>query len=206
MLNYDDPNLIEVGIDEAGRGCLAGPIFAAAVILPKDVKIDGLRDSKKLSREKRKKLRDEIELKAIDFCVAYQGDDEIDKINITGANIKAMHEAINGLTTNFDMLLVDGSFFRTTNALAFKCFVGGDNRYNSIAAASILAKTYHDDYIEDLCKKYPKLNDYGWMNNQSYGSAQHIDAINKYGITKFHRKTFGICKTAKVRNEDEYLT
>ena len=205
MLNYDDPNLIEVGIDEAGRGCLAGPIFAAAVILPKDVKIDGLRDSKKLSREKRKKLRDEIELKAVDFCVAYQDVAEIDKINITGANIKAMHEAINGLTTNFDMLLVDGTYFRTTGAAAYKCFVGGDNRYLAIAAASVLAKTYHDDYIEDLCKKYPKLNDYGWMSNQSYGAAQHIDAINKLGITKFHRKTFGLCKTAKVRDEDEYL-
>lgn len=206
MLNYDDPDLVEVGIDEAGRGCLAGPIFAAAVILPKDNNIVGLRDSKKLTKEKRNKLRDEIESKAIDYCVAFVNVDEIDKINITGANMNAMYAAINGLTTKYDKLLVDGKYFKSpSEKTSYKCIVGGDDKYAAIASASILAKTYHDDYIEELCKKNPKLNDYDWLNNQSYGTKSHIDAINKFGITKYHRKTFKICKTAKIRDVHDYI-
>lgn len=204
LLNYYNKDEIEVGIDEAGRGCLAGPIFAAAVIWPKDKNIPEIKDSKKLTPEKRRYLRELIQKYAIDYCVAYIDNNEIDKINILAANMKAMHEAISGLRTDFDTLLVDGNYFKPYQFKSHRCIIKGDDKYISIACASILAKTYHDDYIEDLCYKYPLLNDYDWLKNQCYGSEKHINVIKEKGITKFHRRSFGLCQTASYRTDINY--
>jgi ribonuclease HII len=201
MQNYYNKTEIEVGIDEAGRGCLAGPIFAAAVIWPKDKIIVGVKDSKKLSSEQRKTLREEIEHNAIDYCVAYIDNDEIDKTHIGHANMKAMHEAITGITTDFDTLLVDGKYFKPFGSKSHKCIIKGDDKYTSIACASILAKTYHDDYIEMLCRKHIQLKDYDWLNNMCYGTENHINSIKKYGITKYHRRSFGLCQSASIRTD-----
>ncbi|NDB85286.1 MAG: ribonuclease HII, partial [Alphaproteobacteria bacterium] len=167
--NQDD---IEAGIDEAGRGCLAGPIFAAAVIWPKDKELKGVKDSKKLTAKQRKDLRNEIEANCIDFCVAYIDNDEIDNTHIGHANMKAFHEALKGLSVEFDTILVDGKYFKPFCITPHKCIIGGDNKYMSIACASILAKTYHDDYIENLCKTHPLLEVYDWRNNMTYGTAK----------------------------------
>ena len=201
MQNYYNKSDIEVGVDEAGRGCLAGPIFAAAVIWPKDKDLPGVKDSKKISPHKRKQLRNEIEKYAIDYCVAYIDNDEIDIINIGKANMKVMHEAISGLQTEFDTILVDGNHFKSYQFKSHRCIVGGDDKYMSIACASILAKTYHDDYIENLCTLYPKLNEYDWLNNMSYGTEKHLNSIKKLGISKYHRRSYGGCKTSKVRTD-----
>lgn len=204
MKNYYHSTEIEVGTDEAGRGCMAGPIFAAAVIWPKDRPLIGIKDSKKLKPEKRKQLRLEIEKYAIDYCVAYIDNDEIDRTHIGKANMKAMHEAIDGIMTPFDTILVDGTYFKPYFMKSHRCFKGGDNLYTSIACASILAKTYHDDYIENLCKTYPQLNDYEWTKNMCYGTEPHMDAIKKYGISKYHRKSFGICGQVPLRKDIKY--
>lgn len=202
MKNYYHKTEIEVGTDEAGRGCLAGPIFAAAVIWPKDKDLPGVKDSKKLKASERKELRELIEEHAIDYAVAYIDNEEIDKINIGKANMKVMHEAIDGLFTPFDTILVDGNHFKSYPSKSHQCIVKGDNKYMSIACASILAKTYHDDYIENLCIKHPELNDYNWLNNMTYGSKAHLDAIKKYGITKYHRQSYSCCANVKLRNLD----
>jgi ribonuclease HII len=204
MKNYFNKTEIEVGTDEAGRGCLAGPIFAAAVIWPKDKELPGVKDSKKITPQKRKQLRSEIEKHAIDYCVAYIDNDEIDVINIGKANMKVMHEAIAGLQTEFDTILVDGNHFKSYHFKSHRCIVGGDNKYMSIACASILAKTYHDDYIQHLCSKYPKLNDYDWLSNMCYGAPKHLDAIKKYGVSKYHRKTYAGCTGVFERDDIEY--
>lgn len=204
MKNYFNKTEIEAGTDEAGRGCLAGPIFAAAVIWPKDKELPGVKDSKKLTPQKRKQLRTEIEKHAIDYCVAYIDNDEIDVINIGKANMKVMHEALGGLQTEFDTILVDGNHFKSYQFKSHRCFIGGDNKYMSIACASILAKTYHDDYIQHLCSKYPKLNDYDWLSNMSYGAPKHLDAIKKYGVSKYHRKTYAGCAGVFEREDIEY--
>lgn len=199
MNNYYHKTEVEVGVDEAGRGCLAGPIFAAAVIWPKDKELPGVKDSKKLTATKRQELREFIEKYAIDYAVAYIDNQEIDKINIGKANMKVMHEAIAELYTPFDTILVDGNHFKAYPFKSHRCFVGGDNKYMSIACASILAKTYHDDYIENLCIKHPELNDYDWMSNMTYGTETHLNAIKKYGISKYHRRSYACCMNVKLR-------
>jgi ribonuclease HII len=204
MKNYYHKTEIEVGIDEAGRGSLAGPIFAAAVIWPKNKDLPGIMDSKKLTSQKRKELRELIEKYAIDYCVAYIDNNEIDKINIGVANMKVMHQAISGINTKFETILVDGNHFKPYPNQLHRCFVGGDNKFTSIACASILAKTYHDDYVEKICTLYPKLNDYDWLNNMCYGTEKHLNAIKKYGITKYHRRSYGNCKTAPLRSDINY--
>jgi ribonuclease HII len=198
---FYDKNEIEAGVDEAGRGCLAGPIFAAAVIWPKDKDLVGVKDSKKLTAKQRKQLRQQIEENCIDFCVAYIDNNEIDNTHIGHANMKAIHEALDGLNTEFETILVDGKYFKSYGSTPHKCIIGGDNKYMSIACASILAKTYHDDYIESLCDKFPLLDVYDWRNNMTYGTSKHIDAIQTYGITKYHRKNYNICKGMTVRDD-----
>ena len=202
MALYNNKNLLEAGVDEVARGCLAGPVYAAAVIWPNDEEMLDptikLKDSKKLSRKKRDELRDYIEEYAIDFNVAFCDNNEIDKINILQASQLAMKRAIDGLNVTPEYLLIDGNYFKTyTNNdryIPHKCFVKGDDKFQSISAASILAKVYHDDYIDKIVEEDPDLEIYDWKNNMCYGTKTHLDAIQEYGISKYHRKTFGICK------------
>ena len=192
---------LEVGIDEVARGCLAGPVFTAAVIWPKDLNCDiqnQIKDSKKLSRKKRKLLREYIEANAIDFSVSFKDNTIIDDYNILNATHMAMHSALDNLNVVPEFILVDGNSFKPyyyeNDLIEHVCIIEGDNRYLSIACASILAKEYHDEYIENLLENDSDLKKYDWENNMCYGTKKHMDAINKYGITKYHRKTFGICK------------
>jgi len=178
---------VEAGIDEAGRGPLAGPVYAAAVILPHDFDLPELNDSKKLTEKKRYELRKKIEDTATDFAIASVSNEEIDKINILNATFKAMHMAIEKLKITPEHLLIDGNRFKPYKNIPFTCIVKGDGKYANIAAASILAKTYRDDYMVDLAKKYPE---YGWDTNKGYGTKKHLEAIEKYGITPHHRKSF----------------
>lgn len=182
-------NQWEAGCDEAGRGCLAGAVFAAAVILPLDYKHDLIQDSKKLSKKQRFELRTVIENDAIAFAVAKIDAPEIDHINILQASIKAMNLAVENLSVKPDFLLIDGNRFHTQNNIPFACIIKGDATYLSIAAASILAKTYRDEYMLALHEKYPN---YCWNKNKGYPSKQHRQAIVNYGITEFHRKSFSL--------------
>lgn len=198
---YCDAEDIEAGVDEVARGCLAGPVFAAAVIWPKELEPEDcikLRDSKKLSKKKREEMRDYIEATALDYSVAYINAEEIDKINILNASIKAMHEALDGLNIKPEALLIDGNKFKPYQIdgeiIPFQCFVKGDDLYQSISAASILAKVYHDDYITNLVDTDSKLEVYDWKSNMCYGTKKHLDAISQHGISPHHRKSFGICK------------
>lgn len=189
---YYNKKLLEAGCDEAGRGCLAGPVFAAAVILPvRNGRLPkallNLNDSKKLNELQRNKLRLEIEKYALHFSVAKIDNKEIDKINILNASIKAMHSAISKLKIKPEFLLIDGNRFKPYDDVPFKCIVKGDSKYASIAAASILAKTYRDEYMKNLHKKYPY---YLWHKNKGYPSKEHKKAILKYGISPFHRLSF----------------
>jgi ribonuclease HII len=179
--------VLEAGVDEAGRGPIAGPVFAAAVILPDDLIIEGLDDSKKLSEKKRYELRKIIEKKAMDYAVASVSNTEIDKINILNATFKAMHLAISKLKIKPEYLIIDGNRFKQFSGIPFSCIVKGDGKYASIAAASILAKTYRDDFMLELSKQYPQ---YGWDSNKGYGTKKHFEAIEKYGLTPYHRKSF----------------
>ena len=201
MKNYfSNQEIIEVGLDEAGRGCLSGPVFAAAVIWPRELEINcnkfQLNDSKKLSKKKRNLLRKFIEENAIDFSVSYCDNIEIDKINILKATHKTMHKCIDKLNITPDLLLVDGNLFTPYKIngenIDHICIIKGDGKYSSISAASILAKTYHDDYIEDLLQKNPELEKYGWETNMCYGTKKHFDAIKNFGITNYHRKSFNL--------------
>ena len=201
MAMFKDPELLEAGVDEVARGCLAGPVYAAAVIWPKELELEDsltLRDSKKLSKKKREEMKDYIEATALDFSVAFETPDTIDKINILNASISAMHKAIDGLNIVPDSLLIDGNKFKPYlkdgDLIPHECFVKGDDLYQSISAASILAKVYHDNYITELCEKEPELDIYDWKKNMCYGTKIHLDAIKNNGISKYHRKTFGICK------------
>lgn len=198
---YCDAEDIEAGVDEVARGCLAGPVFAAAVIWPKELEPEDcikLRDSKKLSKKKREEMRDYIEATALDYSVAYISAEEIDKINILNASIKAMHEALDGLNIKPEALLIDGNKFKPYQIdgeiIPFQCFVKGDDLYQSISAASILAKVYHDEYITNLVDTDSKLEVYDWKSNMCYGTKKHLDAISQHGISPHHRKSFGICK------------
>lgn len=178
---------LEAGTDEAGRGCLAGPVTAAAVILPKDFSNDSLNDSKILSATKRDLLRPIIETNATSFGIAHIFPDEIDKINILNASFLAMHKALDQLDTKPEFIIVDGNRFTPYHNIPHACIVKGDGKYLSIAAASILAKTFRDAYMEKIHLEYPMYN---WLKNKGYPTKEHREAIRKYGITKYHRKTF----------------
>lgn len=185
-------NLIEAGCDEAGRGCLAGPVVAAAVILPKNFKHPVLNDSKKLSAKQRLGLKDEIILSAIAWKVAFVDNHEIDKLNILRASIKAMHLAIEELKTEPQFLLIDGNCFYPFKNIKHETIIRGDGLYFSIAAASILAKTYRDEYMEKIHDEFPVYN---WAKNKGYSTPDHREAILKYGVTHYHRISFNLCDT-----------
>lgn len=177
----------ECGTDEAGRGCLAGPVTAAAVILPANFKNNILTDSKQLSEKKRCLLRPIIENESICVAVQHIFEEEIDAINILNASIKAMHGSISQLKTTPEFIIVDGNRFKPYKEIPCKTIIKGDSKYLSIAAASVLAKTYRDDYMEKIHEEYPMYN---WKQNKGYPTKEHRAAIKKYGITKYHRKTF----------------
>lgn len=191
LKKYFKKGLIEAGCDEAGRGCLAGPVFAAAVILPPKFSHPLLNDSKQMTEEAREKLRPIIEKKAIAWAVAMIDHEEIDRINILKASFKAMHAAVDQLQTRPDLLLIDGHIFSPYFGIVHQCVVQGDAIYASIAAASVLAKTYRDDYMKQLHEQYPQ---YGWNENKAYATKHHREKIREYGLSPYHRKTFGICK------------
>jgi ribonuclease HII len=180
-------NLTEAGVDEAGRGCLAGPVVAAAVILPKRFSHPVLNDSKKLSARQRLSVRENILKSAIAWKVAFITAKEIDDMNILRATWKAMHNALSGLEKQPGFIIVDGNRFIPYNNIPFKTIVKGDGLYYSIAAASVLAKTARDEYMEKLHEEFPE---YGWNRNKGYGTEFHRKAIVKYGITPYHRKSF----------------
>ena len=184
--NYSGLTL-ECGTDEAGRGCLAGPVTAAAIILPKTFKNSVLNDSKQLSEKKRMLLKPIIETEALTFGVAHVFQEDIDKINILNASILVMHKSIEKLKPQPDFIIVDGNKFKPYSTIEFKTIIKGDSKYLSIAAASVLAKTYRDIYMETIHEEYPMYN---WKQNKGYPTAAHREAIKKYGITKYHRKSF----------------
>ena len=185
-------NLTEAGCDEAGRGCLAGPVVAAAVILPRNFRHPVLNDSKKLTQKQRSELRDEIISSAIAWNVAFVDNAEIDEMNILRASVKAMHIAIEGLQREPQFLLIDGNRFYPYKSVRHQTIVKGDSIYFSIAAASVLAKTHRDDYMEKIHHEYPQ---YGWDKNKGYPTSFHRAAILKYGITPYHRRTFNLFDT-----------
>jgi ribonuclease HII len=187
LKRYFQKGIIEAGCDEAGRGCLAGPVFAAAVILDEQNPIIGLNDSKKLSDKKRELLRVEIEEKALSFGVAMLTNSEIDKHNILRASFIAMHRAIEKLKGEPELLLIDGNRFIPYKKVQHECIVKGDGKYQSIAAASILAKTYRDAFMREQHTLYPQ---YGWDHNMGYPTVTHREAIKQFGITPLHRLSF----------------
>jgi ribonuclease HII len=184
---FYDEKFVEAGCDEAGRGCLAGPVYAAAVILPKDFYHPLLNDSKQLTEEQRYELRPIIEKNAISYAVASLDNKQIDKYNILRASFKSMHLAIKQLSVQPELLLIDGNRFARYKRIPHKCIIQGDGIYASIAAASILAKTYRDDFMKALHKKFPKYN---WAQNKGYATKEHQEALDQFGSCKFHRKTF----------------
>lgn len=179
--------LLEAGCDEAGRGCLAGPVFAAAVILPKRFSNALLNDSKQLSKDQRNELRPIIEKKALAWAVAMVDHEEIDRINILQASFKAMHLAIDQLNTRPELLLIDGNRFAPYFGMLHQCVIEGDAIYASIAAASVLAKTHRDEYMQKLHEAHPQ---YGWNDNKGYGTAFHRAQLKIHGMSPYHRKTF----------------
>ena len=184
--NYSGCQL-EVGTDEAGRGCLSGPVVAAAVILPFNYHNELLNDSKQLSEAKRKKLRPIIEKDALAFGVSFIGEKEVDQLNVLQASITGMQRAISMMSITPEYIIVDGNKFNPYKDIPFKTIVKGDAKFLSIAAASVLAKTYRDDFMEKIHKEFPIYN---WKNNKGYPTKEHRTAIQEYGITKYHRKTF----------------
>ena len=188
-------NLIEAGCDEAGRGCLAGPVFAAAVILPKNFHNDILNDSKKLNEKQRNELRIIIEEQAVSWAVASVSHDKIDEINILNASLLAMHKAIKKLTIQPEFLLIDGNRFKPYKKIPHQCIIKGDGKYAPIAAASVLAKTHRDEYMIKIHRKFP---DYFWEKNKGYPTKQHIRAITLNGISPLHRKSFNLNEQLKI--------
>jgi ribonuclease HII len=188
LAGYYQLNQLEAGCDEAGRGCLAGPVVASAVILPPDFNHPWLNDSKQLTEKKRQILRPIIEQEAISWAVAYIDHEKIDQINILNASILAMHEAVNQLKVKPDFLLIDGNRFKN-HEIPHQCFIKGDGRFKCIAAASILAKTHRDEFMEILDKDYPE---YLWSKNKGYPTADHRNAIKLHGFSPFHRLTFAV--------------
>ncbi len=187
LLPYLNKELIEAGCDEAGRGCLAGPVVAAAVILPKDFKHELLNDSKKLTEKQRQKLRPIIEQEAIAWAVSFVDHQEIDEINILKASYLAMHRSVDQLKTKPQHLLIDGNRFIPYEGIEHTCIVKGDGKYLSIAAASVLAKTHRDEYMETMHEKFPH---YCWGKNKGYPTIAHRAAIKEHGISPIHRRTF----------------
>ena len=197
MLKHYKSKLIIAGCDEAGRGCLAGPVVAAAVILPKGFKNKILNDSKVLSEKKRDFLRPIIEKKAIAWAVGIVSPAEIDKINILNASFLAMHRAIESLNTKAELLLIDGNRFNPYPKIPHECIIKGDGKFLSIAAASVLAKTYRDDIMKELDVKFSAYN---WKQNKGYPTKQHRKAIAEFGANQHHRKTFQLLPTQLVLN------
>ncbi len=195
LLTYFQNTFVEAGLDEAGRGCYAGPVFAAAVILPVHFNHPLLNDSKQLSEKERDLLRPVIEKESIAFSVAAVNNEEIDVINILQASFKAMHLCLDKLAHMPGLLLIDGNRFKAYKTLPHQCIIKGDGKYTSIAAASILAKTYRDEYMQQLHQQYPH---YGWNTNKGYGTAVHRRAIEVHGLCPYHRKSFNIFSTEVV--------
>jgi ribonuclease HII len=191
LQNRFTTDLMEAGCDEAGRGCLAGPVFAAAVILPEGFYHPLLNDSKQVTEENREKLRPIIESEALAWHVAMVDQEEIDRINILKASFKAMHLAVDELKIRPQLLLIDGNRFTPYFGLSHQCIIKGDEKFTSIAAASILAKTHRDEYMMQIHDDFPQ---YGWNVNKGYGTVKHRNCIKEYGLTEHHRKTFGICR------------
>lgn len=187
LRQYFNADLIEAGCDEAGRGPLAGPVYAAAVILPKDFYHKLLNDSKKMTEKARETLRPIIEKEAIDWAVEEVSVEEIDEINILNASIAGMQRAVRNLKTRPDFLLIDGNKFKPFDNYSYKTIIHGDAEFASIAAASVLAKTYRDDFMKKLASEFPE---YGWERNMGYPTKEHIEAIRKYGYTTWHRMSF----------------
>lgn len=197
LKNFKYKNKIEAGTDEAGRGCLAGPVFAAAVILPKNFKCPLLDDSKKISEKMREQLRPIIEKKALAWAVGIVTHTEIDEINILNASFLAMHRSIKKLKLQPELILVDGNRFKPMNDINHECIIKGDGIYKSIAAASVLAKTYRDDYMKKIHEEYPV---YDWNKNNGYPTKKHRDCIRKHGVSPHHRTSF------RLLPEGEQLT
>jgi len=191
---------IEAGCDEAGRGCYAGPVFAAAVVLPRDFYHPLLNDSKQVTEETRYELRSFIQQQAVSYSVAMVSNEEIDTINILQASFKAMHLALDNLKTRPSLLLIDGNRFVKYKDVLHHCIIKGDGEYASIAAASILAKTYRDDYMQQLHLEFPHYN---WKQNKGYGTLEHRRAIEMHGICSYHRKSFNIMSSQITLFEEE---
>jgi len=189
LLNCYQEEFLEAGCDEAGRGCLAGPVFAAAVILPKGYVLEGLNDSKQLSHEQRDLLRPIIEKEALAWAVAAVDHEEIDRINILNASFLAMHRAIEQLHTKPEYLVIDGNRFKAYPQIPHSCIIKGDGKYLNIAAASILAKTHRDEYMTNLHRDFPHYN---WISNKGYPTIAHRKAVLEIGLSPFHRKTFNV--------------
>jgi len=185
--SYFSEDKVEAGCDEAGRGCLAGPVVAAAVILPKDFKHKELNDSKQLSKKKRDEIRLEIESGAIAWAVAFVDNNEIDELNILNASYRAMNLAVDQLKQQPELLLIDGNRYKPHNDIPFECIIKGDGKYYSIAAASILAKTYRDEFMEKIALEHPE---YDWQKNKGYPTIAHRQGIKAHGVTSYHRKSF----------------
>lgn len=181
--------LTEAGCDEAGRGCLAGSVYAGAVIFPPDYRNEELNDSKQLSERRRDELREIIKRDAVAWAVGIVEPDEIDRINILNASILAMHRALDALSVRPEAVIVDGNRFKPYRDLPYTTIVKGDGKYLSIAAASILAKTYRDDYMAELARQYPQ---YDWQSNKGYPTKKHREAIREFGITPFHRRSYNL--------------
>lgn len=186
---------VEAGCDEAGRGCLAGSVYAAAVILPPGYQNPDLNDSKKLTDKKRKALREQIERDAVAWAVGVVTPDEIDKINILNASFLAMHRALDQLKVRPEAIIVDGNRFKPYQDLPYTTIVKGDGKYMSIAAASILAKTYRDDYMDALAEEYPQ---YDWKDNKGYPTKKHRAAIKEYGVTPYHRMSYNLLGSGEL--------
>lgn len=189
MIKRYNSKILVCGIDEAGRGALSGPVTISSVILPKNYYNPEIKDSKKLSYLKRKKLFDEIKNVALDYAIVDVDNNKIDNVNILNATFFGMNKSIKKLNLSADIYLIDGNKFQTKMKLNYKCIIGGDNLYQSIAAASILSKVHRDKYMAKIGKIYPQFD---WVNNKGYGTKKHIDSIKKYGYTKYHRNTFKI--------------
>jgi len=187
LKSYFKEMVVEAGCDEAGRGCLAGPVYAAAVILPPDFNNSLLNDSKQLTEKQRYQLRPVIEEQALAWAVGVVTNEEVDKINVLNSSYLAMHRAIEQLKIKPEFLIIDGNRFKAYPTIPHECIVKGDGKYFSIAAASVLAKTYRDDYMNQLANEFPH---YQWEQNKGYPTEVHRNAIRKYGITPYHRKTF----------------
>ena len=197
LLPFFHSHFVEAGVDEAGRGCYAGPVFAAAVILPKGFLHPLLNDSKQLKEKDRDLLRPIIEKESIAFAVAAVDNHDIDKINILQATFKAMHQALDALMMIPELLLIDGNRFKPFREIPHRCIIEGDGKYNAIAAASILAKTYRDEYMKTAHQEFPH---YGWHTNKGYGTREHRNAIEIHGLCHYHRKSFHIMPW-----ENEYI-